>query len=109
MSYADLDRRAASPGWLVFGWVNIVAIPVMGVVGFLLLAFILAFCDAPGSCTQANLYLVVAVAAPAILWLGLLIALILRRHLVVPLVLAGLGDLLAIAVAVFILMNVVLA
>ena len=40
MSYADRNRRAVSTGWLVFGWVNIAAIPVMGVVGFLLLAFV---------------------------------------------------------------------
>lgn len=109
MSYAELDRRAASTGRLIFGWANIVAIPLQALGGFMLLALLVAFCDAPEGCGYTGSYLVLAIVVPAILWVWLLIALIRRRHLVVPLVLAGLGDLLAISVAMFILINALAA
>lgn len=108
MSYADFDRRAATRGWLIFGWVNIVAIPLLAIIGSSLLWITLSFCDAPGICPDSSAYLLVSIIVPAMAWIALLVALIRRRHLVAPLMMAMIADLLAVAVVVLLLSYAIL-
>lgn len=95
MSYTDRKREGYSSLWLALGWLNIALIPLLTLALLASMIFMVAFCDAPGSCRHAGTYFLIALIAPIMLWLWLFVSLIRKRHLIAPLVVAIAVDLAA--------------
>ena len=77
MTYAD--REPTRSMWMLFGIANAALQLLTFSASAFVLLFILAFCDAPGSCQWAA-YLPMVGAAVALAWPWQIIALIRRRY-----------------------------
>lgn len=105
MSYVEPEPTNYPVVWPVLGWLHVLAITLIVMALLPVMFFTIAFCDAPGSCTHAGTYLVVALAAPSALWLWLLVSLLRKRHLIAPVVVALMCDIVAVAWIVFSVMQ----